>query len=46
MNLTKIISTTNENTDALLDTSKEDVLDVNAERTKYTYMVMNRHQND
>jgi hypothetical protein len=37
------IVTTKENTQILTDDSKEDVLEVNTEKTKY--MLLSRHQN-
>jgi hypothetical protein len=39
------IDTIKKNTDSLTDSSKEDCLDVNAEKTKYNTMSLSRHQN-
>jgi hypothetical protein len=39
------IDTTNKNTETLIDASKVIGLDVHAEKTKYTSMLLSRHQN-
>jgi hypothetical protein len=37
--------TIQKNTDSLIDASKEVGLEVNAKKSKYTYMLLSRHQN-
>jgi hypothetical protein len=39
------IDTIKKNTETLIDASKEVGVEVNAEKTKYEYIVMSRHQN-
>jgi hypothetical protein len=39
------IDTIKKNTETLIGASKEVYLEVNAEKTKYTYMLLCRHQN-
>jgi hypothetical protein len=40
------INTTNKNTEALIDVSKEVGIEANTKKTKYTCMLMSPHQNE
>jgi hypothetical protein len=39
------IDTTRENAENLIDASKEVGLEINAEKTKYSYILLSHHQN-